>query len=60
MATPEFNYSPVMGFYNDADDRPLVDYPVDDEIPDGVERVWVDESIVVPVCVINGVPYYDR
>ena len=41
--------------YNDADDRPLFEVEEDEEFI----QIFVDTSILIPVCVINGVPYYE-
>lgn len=46
-------------YYNDADDRPLVEHEDDMEIAYLENTLFINEDIILPVLIVNGVPYYD-
>jgi hypothetical protein len=49
----------VYFYYNDADDRTLVELDEEMEIEYLNGELLLNEDIKLPIFIINGVPYYD-
>ncbi len=45
-------------YYQDADDRRLVDIDDEDELPYLEDHLYINEDIELPLFILNGVAYY--